>query len=58
MSIPITPRYSVCVLAGGKWVELSAHTDRTEALEAAGVQRVTDPDAVLFDWTTGEQVSS
>lgn len=48
----VTPRYSVCVPAAGKWVELSAHRDAAGGREALGLQMVTDPDAALWDWRT------
>ena len=48
-----TPRYSVCVPAGGKWVELSAHWYEDSGREALSVHLMTDPDAALWDWSTG-----
>lgn len=45
-----TPRYSVCVPAGDHWPEMSAHTTEQGALEAHGLQLMTDPDAVVWDW--------
>ena len=49
----ITPRYSVCVPAGDKWVELSSHRTESRGRTAHSLQLVTDPDAALWDWSTG-----
>ena len=54
----ITPRYSVCVPTGGKWVELSAHWYKETGREALSVQLMADPDAALWDWESNTVVPS
>ena len=53
-----TPRYSVCIPAGGKWLELSAHWYEDAGREALSVQLVTDSDAALWDWESNTVVPS
>lgn len=50
----ITPRYSVCIPGIHIPVEVLATNDRVKVLQRASELR----DAVVYDWTTGEQVTA
>lgn len=50
----ITPRYSVCTPGSPYPVQIQATGDRTTALAKAAEVA----DAVVYDWSTGEQVTA
>ena len=54
MTAPYTLSYSVCTPGDPFPVEVKATGDRVEALALAA----TIPGAVVYDWSTGEQVTA